>query len=218
VSANLLSLLTEFIAAPLKGYDWIDIQPIISDPSQQQKGVSQQKSTRFPSLHFNSATVLAHRPLEQQQVDHERRSLRYGSHSLVVLGNIQVGPEQDSHHHSNLTKNSTAMMEATTSSSSEKNHSTTNTTAIMEATALSPLNLSTDLTELFDATLNDPSSPLIPILNKKRAAEPANDMIIGNNKKGKQVTDNDVMHIPWNFSCRAKTRSTLHPMITPLGM
>jgi hypothetical protein len=30
-------------------------------------------------------------------------------------------------------------------------------------------------------------------------------MIIGNNKKGKQVADNDVMHIPWNFSYRAKT-------------
>jgi hypothetical protein len=53
------------------------------------------------------------------------------------------------------------------------------------------------LTELFDATLNAPSSPSIPILNKKRAAEPANNMIIGNNKKGKQVADNDVMHIPW---------------------
>jgi hypothetical protein len=51
------------------------------------------------------------------------------------------------------------------------------------------------LTELFDATLD----------NKKRAAEPANDMITGSNKKGKQVTDNDVMHIPWNISYRAKT-------------
>jgi hypothetical protein len=81
------------------------------------------------------------------------------------------------------------MTEAKASSSSKKNHSTTNSTAIVEATALSPSNLSTDLTELFDATLNLPSSPLIPILNKKRAAEePASDMITGNNKKGKQVT------------------------------
>jgi hypothetical protein len=36
-----LSLLTEFTAAPhafkLKGYDWIDIQPIIPDPSKQKK-------------------------------------------------------------------------------------------------------------------------------------------------------------------------------------
>jgi hypothetical protein len=30
-------------------------------------------------------------------------------------------------------------------------------------------------------------------------------MITGSNKKGKQVTDNDVMHIPWNISYRAKT-------------
>jgi hypothetical protein len=76
----------------------------------------------------------------------------------------------------------------------------------VEATALSPWNLSTDLTELFHATLNVPPSPLIPILNKKRAAEPANDMITGNNdKKGKQVTDDNVMHIPCNFLYRAKT-------------
>jgi hypothetical protein len=30
-------------------------------------------------------------------------------------------------------------------------------------------------------------------------------MITGNNKKGKQETDKDVMHIPWNFSYRGKT-------------
>jgi hypothetical protein len=108
----------------------------------------------------------------------------HGSNSLIVLEQQQVDQE------------STGIIEAR-GGSSKDNHSTTNSTAIVEATSLLPLNLSADLTELFDATLNVPSSPLIPILNKNRDAEPAKDMIIGNNKKGKQVTDNDVMHIPW---------------------
>jgi hypothetical protein len=53
-SANLMSLLTELTAAPhafkLKGYDWIDIQPIIPDPSQQKISVT----TTWPSYAGNS--------------------------------------------------------------------------------------------------------------------------------------------------------------------
>jgi hypothetical protein len=42
-AANLLSLLTGFTAAPhavkLKGYDWIDIKPIIPTPSLQKTSI-----------------------------------------------------------------------------------------------------------------------------------------------------------------------------------